>query len=87
MALFKDMLHSDESLFRDEEALNYDFIPKILKYRENQQRHVATCIKPLFSERAGKNCFVSGAPGIGKTAAIRWVLRDLEEETDDIKPF
>jgi cell division control protein 6 len=87
MALFKDMLHSDETLFKNEEALNYDFVPRMLPHREMQQKQVAACIKPLFNDRAGKNCFVSGAPGIGKTAALKWVLRDLEDDTDDIKPF
>src|SRR3989338_3752286 len=27
---------------------------------------------------------IHGAPGIGKTAAVRWVLRDLEETSDDV---
>jgi len=87
MALFKDMLRSDESLFKDEDSLNYDYVPKLLPYREIQQKQVAMCIKPMFEDRSGKHCFVTGAPGIGKTAAIRWVLRDLEDETDEIKPF
>jgi len=81
------MLSSEESLFKDEEALNYDFVPKLLPYRDAQQRQVASCIKPLFQDRAGRNVFVSGAPGIGKTAAIKWVLRDLEDTSEEIEPF
>tara|TARA_Y100000310_G_scaffold343416_1_gene450941 strand:- start:5672 stop:6739 length:1068 start_codon:yes stop_codon:yes gene_type:complete len=87
MSLFKDMLSSDESLFKDEEALNYDFVPRLLPFRDMQQKQIAECIKPLFNDRSGRNCFVSGAPGIGKTAAIRWVLRDLEDHTEEIQPF
>ncbi len=87
MALFKDMLKADETLFRDEIALDYEFLPKLLPYREKEQFHIANCIKPLFQKRNGKNIFIHGAPGIGKTAATRHVIRDLENETDEIVPF
>ena len=84
MPSFKDMLKADESLIRDDIPLSYDYIPKILKYREKEQRQFASAIKPLLQERSGRNLFVYGAPGIGKTAACRHVLRELEEETDVI---
>ena len=87
MALFKDMLHSDESLFKNELALDYSFLPKILPHRETQQRYIATIIKPLLSGKNGKNLFVYGAPGIGKTAAMRFVLNELEEETEEVTPI
>ncbi|MBD3310198.1 AAA family ATPase [Candidatus Woesearchaeota archaeon] len=85
--LFKDMLSSDESVFKNEDALDFDYIPKLMPFRETQQSYVAACIAPLLQGRNGKNLFISGAPGIGKTAAVRWVLRDLEEETDEVVPI
>ncbi|MBW2967906.1 AAA family ATPase [Candidatus Woesearchaeota archaeon] len=87
MTLFKDMLKGDESLFRNEMALDFEFLPKLLPYRENEQRHFATCIAPLLQGRNGRNLFVSGSPGIGKTAAMKFVFRDLEDETDDVVPI
>ena len=87
MSLFKDMLSSEESLFINEMALDYEFLPKLLPYRESEQRHFATCIKPLLENRNGRNLFVFGAPGIGKTAALKFVFRDLENETDDVLPI
>jgi|TARA_Y100000310_G_scaffold338453_1_gene428137 cell division control protein 6 len=87
MALFKDMLHSDESLFKNELALDYSFLPKILPHREKQQRYLAEIIKPLLNEKNGKNLFIYGAPGIGKTAAMRFVLNEMEEETEDVIPI
>lgn len=85
--LFDDMLKSGESLFKNIDALDFEFLPKLLPYRENQQQYVARCIKPLLLGRNGKNLFIHGAPGIGKTAAIRWVFRDLEEQTDEVAPI
>ncbi len=84
MGVFDDMLKGGESLIRNEAALDYDFLPKLLPYREQEQKYLATCIKPLFSNRSGRNLFIHGPPGIGKTAAARHVLRDLEEQTDDV---
>ena len=81
------MLGSGESLFRDTVALDYDYLPKILPFREKEQRRYAQAIQPLFMDRDGRNLFVYGAPGIGKTAACKHVLRELEEETDDIVPL
>lgn len=87
MALFNDMLKSEESLFKNELALDFDFVPKLMPYREQQQSYIAECVKPLLIGHNGRNLFVFGAPGIGKTAAIKWVFRDLEEETDDVIPI
>jgi len=87
MGLFKDTLRADQSLFRNEAALEYEFLPKLLPYREYQQKYVANCIKPLLQERNGKNVFIFGAPGVGKTAAMRHILRELDEESDDVVPI
>lgn len=87
MALFKEILHADESLFKNELALDYNFLPKILPHREQQQRYIVSIIKPLLSGKNGKNLFIYGAPGIGKTAAMRFVINELEEETDEVVPI
>lgn len=87
MGIFEGMLKSGESLFIDEIALDYEYLPHILPYREAEQRRIASCIQPLFQQRNGKNLFVYGSPGIGKTAASKHVLRDLELETDEIIPL
>jgi len=86
MPLFKDMLSSEESLFKDETVLDFSHQPKPMKYREQQQRYMADCIKPLFQNRNGKNLFIYGIPGIGKTLACKQLTRELEEETDDVIP-
>ena len=87
MALFKDMLKADESLFKNSVALDYDYMPKIMKYREGEQQQMASCIKPLFQKRNGRNLFIYGPPGIGKTLACRNVLKELEEQSDEIFPI
>ncbi|MBS3119230.1 AAA family ATPase [Candidatus Woesearchaeota archaeon] len=84
MGLFDEMLRSDESLFKNSVALDYDFQPKLVPYRENEQRQIAFAVKPLFDNRTGRNLLVYGRPGVGKTVAIKHVLNELEEKTDEI---
>ena len=87
MSLFKDMLHSDESLFKNEIALSHDFIPKLVPYGEKQQKYMASCVKPLFNNMNGRNLIIHGPPGVGKTVACKHVIKELEEETDVIIPL
>ena len=85
MGLF-DMDNS-KSIIKNDDILNYDYLPKILPHRENQIQAIADAIKPMLADRSGSNLFIHGAPGIGKTASIRWVLRELSETTDEIIPL
>ncbi|MEK6974295.1 MAG: AAA family ATPase [Nanoarchaeota archaeon] len=82
MAAFKDFLRDSESLFLNPMALDFDYQPKLVLYRENFQNYVASCIKPLFNNRNGKNLFIFGPPGVGKTVSSRNVLKELEEYDD-----
>lgn len=87
MSLFKDLLRSGETVFRDTVVLDYDFQPKVMKFRENEQMRFAAAIRPLLQGYNGRNLFVYGAPGIGKTTACKHVLRELEEETGETAPI
>lgn len=87
MGLFNDMLKSNESIFLNPIALDYDYQPKIVPYREAAQTQIANCIKPLFSNMNGRNLLIHGKPGVGKTVATNNVLNELEDETDEIIPI
>ncbi len=71
-----------DSLFKNEESLDPEWLPKNLPYRETQHHGIANCIKPLLQGRNGRNCIISGAPGIGKTAAVKLILKELEDNPD-----
>jgi cell division control protein 6 len=87
MSLFEGMLKNNESVFLNPEVLDFDYQPKLVPFRETHQKFMASCIKPLFQKRNGKNLFIFGPPGIGKTVSCRHVLREIEEETSEIIPI
>jgi len=76
-----------DSIFINSEALEQTFLPRLLPYREEQHKYMAECIKPLFNGRNGTNLLVMGSPGIGKTACVRFIIRKLMEETENIMPI
>lgn|SRR3989338_3650380 len=84
MALFDDMLKDNESLFRNEIALDPEFMPKKVTYRENENQVIALRIRPLFQKRNGSNLLIYGPPGIGKTVAVKKVLEELDEVSEEI---
>jgi cell division control protein 6 len=61
-------------------------MPKLISHREKEQKQIAACIAPLTQERNGRNCVVTGRPGIGKTVACKHILDELEDKYDDIFP-
>ena len=75
------------SLFINPAILEQTFLPRKLPYREEQHQFLADCIKPLFERRNGTNLIITGAPGIGKTACIKYLFRELIEKTDNIMPI
>ena len=83
MAFFDTALGSDESVFQDLEALDFDHQPKLVPYREAQQFKIAECIQPLFQKRPGKNLLIHGKPGLGKTVSLKHVLNEIEEKGMD----
>lgn len=85
--MFKNFLGSEESLFRDPIPLDFDYIPKLVKYREAHQQQIALAMKPLLQQRNGKNILIHGPPGVGKTVAVRHLIRELENEQEGIIPI
>ncbi|MFP4403777.1 MAG: Cdc6/Cdc18 family protein [Nanoarchaeota archaeon] len=85
MGLFNNILKNDETLFKDEIALDFSFQPKLIKHRENEQREIAFAIKPLFYKKNGKNLLIHGKPGVGKTVALKHVLKVIEEGEEELE--
>jgi len=73
-------LGAEESIFSNQEALDPDFLPPVMPFREGEMKEIASSLEPLLNNRNGRNLHVTGSAGIGKTHAVRKIMRDLEEE-------
>lgn len=89
-----DFIGSENSLVKDKDALDVEYIPDKLLYREEEMKRITQEVyKPTYLFEASINMMVYGDPGTGKTAIIKRIdekfnkrLEQTEEENaDDIK--
>lgn len=64
------------------EILEEDYIPPSLPCREVQKRELAFCLSPLQRGLKPIDCLCHGKPGTGKTVLVKYVLKQLEENTN-----
>ena len=72
-------------LFKDERALYAEFQPESLPCRENEINEVVFSLQPVAKAQKPRNMFLYGAPGTGKTAVVKHVLKQLQEFTGRAK--
>jgi len=80
------MLMWDETLFRDPDVFELDYIPDQFNYRETQMHELAACIRPALRGARPLNSICRGLPGTGKTTTVRKIFSTIEEETRKILP-
>jgi len=83
MGIFSELDRS--SVFKNEEVLSTEYMPRMLPHRENEIKQIAKNIQPAARGRKAQNTFLFGPPGIGKTAVVRHVFREFEEYSDRVR--
>src|SRR5487761_459366 len=68
-----------KTLFKNHKALQSDFVPDHLPFRNTQLSSIAEIIAPILHGSKPSNLLVYGKTGTGKTAATRHVIIKLEE--------
>ena len=79
-----DMLLFDETIFRDIDAFNPDYVPKNYLHRESQMEALAICLRPALMGGRPINTVVLGSPATGKTTAINKIFNIVEMKSDKL---
>jgi cell division control protein 6 len=70
---------SESRIFKKEDVLSPEYLPEMLPFRENKIKQIADNLLPAATNRKPQNTFLFGAPGLGKTASIKFVFREFED--------
>jgi cell division control protein 6 len=82
----KNLLMWDETLFRDPEVLEIDYVPEQFEFRDAQMRELAFQIRPGLRGGRPLNTVCKGLPGTGKTTSIRKLFGEIEDTTKKLVP-
>jgi cell division control protein 6 len=82
----KNLLMWDESLFRDPDVFEIDYVPEQFEFRDTQMRELAFQIKPGLRGGRPLNTICKGLPGSGKTTSIKKLFQEIEETTKKLVP-
>ena len=82
----KNLLMWDETLFRDPEVFEIDYIPEQFNHRDAQIRELAFQVRPGLRGGRPLNTICRGLPGTGKTTSVKKVFAEVEEVTKKLVP-
>lgn len=82
----KKLLMWDETLFRDPEVFEIDYVPEQFNYRETQMKELAFQVRPGLRGGRPLNTVCKGLPGTGKTTSVRKLFSEIEETTKKLVP-
>ncbi|HIE34125.1 MAG TPA: ORC1-type DNA replication protein [Candidatus Altiarchaeales archaeon] len=80
----EDMLLDEETLFRDESVFTPSYIPTDFMHRDSQIREIVLSLKPGIRGYNPLNLLLCGPPATGKTTALKYVFREVRENTSKL---
>ncbi len=75
--VLSDLL-TESKIFRNRELFSPYFIPKKLIFRDNEIDKIEKSIAPSLKGQKGRNLFIYGKTGSGKTSCVKYVMDEIE---------
>jgi len=82
----KRLLMSHQTLFRNIDAFEIDYVPEFFNYRESQLDDLAYQVRPALEGGRALSAICRGLPGTGKTTSVLRIFAELEQTTKKILP-
>ncbi|HXW98887.1 MAG TPA: ORC1-type DNA replication protein [Methanomicrobiales archaeon] len=82
----KSLLMWDETLFREPEVFELDYVPEQFQHREDQVKELAFQVRPGLAGTRPLNTVCRGLPGTGKTTSVKKLFSEIEETTKKLIP-
>ncbi len=76
MQTLNDLL-GDSKIFQMREVLSPHFTPKKLVFREKEINNIERAIAPSLKGERGRNLFIYGKTGTGKTSCVNYVVEEI----------
>ncbi len=83
MGVFSDL--GESRIFKDEEVLSTEHLPEFLPHRESEIKQIARNLLPLSKGKKPQNTFLFGPPGVGKTSVVKYVFREFEDYSEQVR--
>ena len=80
----EDILLHDETIFKNINAFDPDYLPENYKYRDSQMEALAICIRPALKKGRPVNAVVLGSCATGKTTAIKKIFEMVERNSEKV---
>lgn len=67
------------TVFKNRQALSFDFVPPKLVHREQQLKRLSTLFRPVAESNFSQNAFLHGSVGTGKTVTAKRFCMDFRD--------
>ena len=74
-----DLLWGDETLFKNEEVFDPEYVPDVLLFRDMQINALVSCLRPAVKGQMPAHVLCIGPPSTGKTTVVRYVSEEIVE--------
>ena len=82
----RHLLRGDQTLFRDPDIFDIDYMPEQFNFRDTQLDELAYTLGPAMKGSRPFNSVIRGLPGTGKTTSVRLLFSEIEQTTKRIVP-
>ncbi len=73
-----ESLFKESSIFANREVLSPHYIPQHLLFRDKQIREIENAVTPALRGERGRNVFIYGKTGTGKTSCMKYVVEQIK---------